>query len=217
MQNWKNWLREISGFAIIILLVTGFRSAIADWNDVPTGSMLPTIVEGDRILVDKMAYDLRVPFTHLSLKQFDNPKRGEIIIFESAAADKRLVKRVIGVPGDLVAMQDNRLIINGVEAEYAPLAGKEGRVTLQERWGDMQHTIQLVQNMPGRLSNFGPVQVPDGQYLVMGDNRNNSADSRVIGFIPRDEIVGRGERVVVSFDYENYYLPRAERLLLPLQ
>src|SRR5258707_15542876 len=113
----KMW-REYRGFALFFVLMIIFRSALADWNVVPTGSMKPTILEGDRILVNKLAYDLRVPLTHVSIFRIDDPKRGDIIVFDSKAADTRLVKRVIGLPGDIVEMQDNRLRINGVEARY---------------------------------------------------------------------------------------------------
>ncbi|MCJ8303996.1 signal peptidase I, partial [Shewanella sp.] len=92
-------LKQNRSFLLFMILMLVFRSAVADWNSVPTGSMKPTILEGDRLLVNKMAYDIRVPFTHLSLVRIADPARGEIIIFDSVKADKKLVKRVIGVPG----------------------------------------------------------------------------------------------------------------------
>ena len=114
----KGW-REYRDFALFIVLMIIFRSALADWNVVPTGSMKPTILEGDRILVNKLAYDFKVPLTHISVYKFADPKRGDIVVFDSKLADTRLVKRVIGLPGDTVEMRDNRLIINGVEARYS--------------------------------------------------------------------------------------------------
>jgi len=180
---------------------------------VPTGSMKPTIVEGDRIFVDKLAYDLRLPFTHVSLRRFADPARGDIVVFDSKAADTRLVKRVIGVPGDVVQMTANRLAINGVEADYAD-AGSAARATLAvESYGAMTHRIELALVPDERFNSFGPVRVPVGHYLVLGDNRDNSADSRVYGFVPRDEIVGNAKAVIFSFDYDRYYLPRAGRFL----
>ena len=95
----KAW-REYRGFALFIVLMIIFRSALADWNVVPTGSMKPTILEGDRILVNKLAYDFKVPLTHISVYKFADPKRGDIVVFDSKPADTRLVKRVIGLPGD---------------------------------------------------------------------------------------------------------------------
>ena len=113
----KAW-REYRAFVLFIVLMVIFRSALADWNVVPTGSMKPTIIEGDRILVNKLAYDFRVPLTHIALYRFADPGRGDIVVFDSKAADTRLVKRVIGLPGDTVEMRDNRLTINGIEARY---------------------------------------------------------------------------------------------------
>src|SRR6266568_5461318 len=99
----KMW-REYRAFALFFVLMIIFRSALADWNVVPTGSMKPTILEGDRILVNKLAYDFRVPLTHIALYRFADPGRGDVAVFASKAADTRLVKRVIGVPGDTVEM-----------------------------------------------------------------------------------------------------------------
>src|SRR6478735_9147129 len=95
----KAW-REYRGFAVFVVLMVIFRSALADWNVVPTGSMKPTIIEGDRILVNKLAYDFKIPLTHISLHKFADPGRGDIVVFDSRAAATRLVKRVIGLPGD---------------------------------------------------------------------------------------------------------------------
>ena len=127
-KNWKKKLlhywRQWRSLLVIIFIVTAFRSAIADWNDVPTGSMKPTILEGDRIYVNKVAYDLKFPFTRWRLAKWSNPSRGEIVVFKSPADGKRLVKRVIGVPGDVVTLKNNRLIINGEQIEYGPLDEK---------------------------------------------------------------------------------------------
>ncbi|MGL4748294.1 MAG: signal peptidase I, partial [Shewanella sp.] len=131
-------------------------------------------------------------------------------------ADKKLIKRVIAVPGDTVMMQDNRLYLNGKPLVYtsqALSASSPANVTeWQEELLGIVHSIRL-NPQPSQLANFGPVTVPDNHYLVLGDNRDNSADSRVIGFVPRDEIVGRSSSLVFSLDYDNYYLPRPERLM----
>jgi signal peptidase I len=204
--------REYKGFALFVVLMVVFRSAVADWNDVPTGSMKPTIVEGDRILVNKLAYDLRIPLTHVSLHRIADPRRGEIVVFDSKAADTRLVKRVIGLPGDVVEMRDNRLKINGVEARYSQVERTSGAIFATESYGAMTHRVELSPTGVGPLSSFGPVVVPEGHYLMLGDNRDNSADSRVRGFIPRAEIVGSTNTVVLSLDYTRSYLPRMDRL-----
>jgi signal peptidase I len=193
-----------------------FRSSLADWNSVPTGSMKPTILEGDRILVNKVAYDLRVPLSHWSIYRFADPKRGDIVVFDSKAADTRLVKRVIGLPGDIVEMTDNRLRINGIEARYSNVEQTGDAIFAIEAYGSMAHRIELAPGAASRFSSFGPVRVPLGHYLVLGDNRDNSADSRVRGFIPRGEIIGDAKTVVLSIDYERHYLPRPGRFFRDL-
>jgi signal peptidase I len=211
----KAW-HEYRGFAVFVVLMLIFRSALADWNVVPTGSMKPTILEGDRILVNKLAYDFKVPLTHIALYKFADPRRGDIVVFESKAADTRLVKRMIGLPGDTVEMRDNRLTINGIEARYSNVENAADSIFAIESYGSMSHRIELARTRSSRLSTFGPVTVPKEHYLVLGDNRDNSADARVYGFIPRDEIVGNARTIVLSLDYDHYYIPRAGRFFRTL-
>src|ERR1700675_1609067 len=206
----KAW-REYRGFALFIFLMIIFRSALAYWNVVPTGSMKPTILEGDRILVNKLAYDFKIPLTHISIYKIAEPQRGDIVIFDSKLADNRLVKRVIGLPGDTVEMSDNRLTINGIDAQYFAVEYADDAIFAIESYLGMSHRIELAPTGGSRLSTFGPVMVPKDRYLVLGDNRDNSADSRVYGFIPREEIVGSARTIVLSLDYDHYYLPRMDR------
>jgi signal peptidase I len=117
-ERWKNFWREAKSLLLTIVILTAVRSAIADWNDVPTGSMNPTIVQGDRVFVNKLAYDLKVPFTTWHLAQWSNPKRGDIVVFFSPVDGTRLVKRVIGLPGDKIELANDRLLINGRPSEY---------------------------------------------------------------------------------------------------
>ena len=98
-QRWAGYWRELKSLVLIVVILTAVRSAIADWNDVPSGSMNPTIVEGDRVFVNKVAYDLKIPFTTWHLAEWSNPKRGDIVVFFSPVDGTRLVKRVIGLPG----------------------------------------------------------------------------------------------------------------------
>ena len=211
MKIWFNkaW-KENKAFLLFVVLMFMFRSAFADWNTVPTGSMKPTILEGDRILVNKMAYDIRLPFTHFSLYKVSDPARSDIIVFDSKVSGKKLVKRVIGVPGDIVAMKNNNLHINGERTSYQDVSSDGVTQDRLENLLGIEHFVR-VQEPGSALSNFHPVRVPPDYYLVLGDNRDNSADSRVIGFVPRDEIVGRSKNVVMSFNYDNYYLPRSDR------
>ena len=218
--------REYRGTLLLLALLLCFRSAWADWVTVPTGSMNPTILEGDRVLVDKHAFGLRVPCTLLHLTRGADPVRGDIIVFDSPADGSSLVKRVAAVPGDTVALDGEVLILNGERARY--LEGSSERLrgmpaatlaqnpqVLREEGASPAHDILL---LPARVSSgrYGPVRVPPGMYFVLGDNRDNSADSRYIGFVPRRNIVGRATRVVVSFDPDHYYRPRAHRVLSPL-
>jgi signal peptidase I len=134
MKNVMNklWI-ENKSLIVFITLMLVFRSAVADWNDVPTGSMKPTIVEGDRILINKLAYDINMPFTQQSLIKLADPKVNDIIIFESEAAEKRLVKRVIGLPGDIVSMSNNELTINHQKIPYTKKQINIDKVILDEK------------------------------------------------------------------------------------
>jgi signal peptidase I len=197
-----------------------FRSAVADWNDVPTGSMRPTILEGDRIFVNKLAYDLRVPFTRERIACWAEPSRGDIVVFYSPEDGKRLVKRIVGVPGDTVSLDGGRLVVNGTVARYGLVAGPhrdilDGEVRVSETiWGNT-HAITLMPRVPAPRW-FGPTVVPEGRYFLMGDNRDNSADSRFFGFVPRSAIAGKAPAVVASCDRRNWFLPRLDRFLVRL-
>ncbi len=212
LDSLKHFFRENSSLIVFLLLMLASRSSLADWYVVPSGSMQPTIVEGDRILVNKMAYRLELPFTDIPLMNTGLPERGDIIVFNSDKADTRLVKRIIGLPGDSVAMQDNELIINGEVLRYTP-----GDTSLQriEHLEGAAHGIQILPRF-NAIDSFPRVIVPEGHYLVLGDNRNNSSDSRVYGFVPGSELQGKVLRVLVSLNAEGFYLPRPERSLLPL-
>ena len=215
-KNISNIVKENRFFIVFIFLMLIFRSSFADWNSVPTGSMKPTIIEGDRIWVNKLAYDLNIPFTHISIKNFADPERGDIVIFESAKAEKRLVKRVIGIPGDTVSMINNSIFLNGKALAYKITSRHLNHIILEEKLTQSAHKIRLERPLQNRADSFTPITIPEKFYLVLGDNRNNSADSRFIDFIPRKEIIGRARHVVMSLDYNNYYLPRTDRFLQKL-
>ncbi|HXZ07665.1 MAG TPA: signal peptidase I [Paraburkholderia sp.] len=213
----KLWRDNKSLIAFLLLMVL-FRSAVADWNVVPSGSMLPTIREGDRILVDKMAYDLRIPLTHIAVAHLHDPQRGDIVTIDSSAAHELLVKRLIGVPGDRIAMRDNVLYVNGVPANYQSLAttplpgdARSPGEYLDERFDGVSHVVRLSDIAPSPRRSFGPVTVPPGEYLMLGDNRDDSADSRYFGFFPRSELMGRARRVAFSLDPTHFYKPRFDR------
>ncbi len=211
---------------ITALVVCAVRSSLADWNDVPSGSMRPTILEGDRIFVNKLAYDLKVPFTTWHIAEWGNPQRGDIAVFFSPHDGKRLVKRVIGLPGDTVELRNNQLVINGTPVEYQPIAEellrdipaaeREGRVFASEKLPGQTHAVGGHSAAPAPR-NFAPIVVPQGEYFMMGDNRDDSFDSRFWGTVKREKIVGRATAVVLSLDKSNYWLPRWGRSFTSLQ
>ncbi len=219
---WKGWGCSIF---IALLIATSFRSAIADWNDVPTGSMKPTILEGDRIFVNKLAYDLKVPYTTWHITRWDDPKRGDIVVFFSPKDGTRMVKRVIGLPGDTIALAENRLFINGESADYESLDPETipgfadkidpNDVFYREKLNGKKHAMMLMPKKYARRS-FSPVVIPVGHYLMLGDNRDNSADSRFFGLVDRKKIVGRAVGVALSLKMDDHYLPRWSRFFKKL-
>ena len=214
------WQLEIRPLLIPAILLFSVRSSLADWNVVPSGSMKPTILEGDRLLVNKVAYDLKVPFTTWHIAEWGNPQRGDIVVFFSPKDGARLVKRVIGLPGDTVELRNEQLIINGQPVDYTKLnpvvplglsAPERARSTFAaEKLPQATHAVMAIDNVAAMRS-FGPVQVGANHYFMMGDNRDNSFDSRYFGTVARDQIVGRTSSVVLSLDKENYWLPRWSR------
>ena len=222
LRMWREWIRP---FAIVLFVLASIRSAVADWNDVPTSSMKPTILEGDRIFVNKLAYDLKVPFTGWRLIDWGDPEQGDVVVFFSPADEVRLVKRVVGLPGDVIEVRDNKVLINGESAEYELLdpriidaisRDQQPRHRFAaEKLGRRTHPIMTTPTW-SMAPFFGPETVPAGHYFVMGDNRDNSRDSRFFGFVARERIVGRATAVALSLDPEHYYLPRWQRFFRSL-
>jgi signal peptidase I len=214
---WREWVRP---FILILMVMGTFRSAVADWNHVPTGSMKPTILVGDRIFVNKLAYDLKIPFTRIRLAEWGLPQRGDLVVFFSPADGKRLVKRVVALPGERVSMVDNRLMVGGKPLAYEPLdpsiieelgaKDRQGRTFSQEHLGSRVHPVMLGPSRPSRHS-FEETVVPEGHYYVMGDNRDESFDSRWFGVVPEHLIVGRAIAIAISVDPDHFYLPRWHR------
>ena len=219
---WREWIKPLGTVALVVF---SFRSSIADWNDVPTGSMKPSIIEGDRVFVNKLAYDLKVPFTRIRLAEWGDPRRGDVVVFFAPTDGTRMVKRVIGLPGDRVELVDNQVFVNGKALEYEPLDSwfveqiskdeRPKRLFASEALGTRTHPVMIT---PGRLAprTGGPFVVPDGHYFMMGDNRDNSLDSRFYGAVARDRIVGKSTAVVLSFEPERWLRPRWGRFLEPM-
>jgi signal peptidase I len=219
------WRQEIRPLLVLALVIFAVRSSLADWNDVPTGSMKPTILEGDRVFINKLAYDLKVPFTTWHLAEWSHPQRGDIVVCYSPHDGTRLVKRVVGLPGDLIELQDERLVINGKPVDYVPLSPEiSGQLTEAERQGSLfaaeqlpahPHAVMATPAFPAKRT-FDPVPVPEGHYFMMGDNRDNSFDSRYFGVVGRKQILGKATAVAFSLDRNRYWLPRAQRFFQPL-
>ena len=205
---WREWVLPA---VVTVAILAPLRSAVADWNDVPTGSMIPTILVGDRIFINKLAYDLKVPFTTWQVAKWADPQRGDIVVFPSPADGIRLVKRIVGVPGDRIELRDDHLIINGEPASYTLVDNSvPSALVLNETVSGKAHPLMIQPQQPAMRS-FGPVVVPAGSYFMMGDNRDNSADSRYFGFVSRDRILGRATLVAISFDHDHHYQPRFDR------
>jgi signal peptidase I len=237
------WRRQVRPILVLILVFTAFRSTFADWNDVPTGSMNPTIFDGDRIYVNKLAYGLKFPYTTWHLARWSGPQRGEIVVFYSPKPPgTRLVKRCVGVPGDKIKAVNGFLTINGTPIEYTPFhrldltqpqlpAGylppsqippwqtPKDFSFFVEKLDEHPHVVATrsspaVHRMDGywELKKKGdPGYAGEGEYFMVGDNRDNSADSRVFGPVDRDLILGRSSRVIFSLDYNNWWIPRGNR------
>lgn len=197
-------------FFPVILVVLILRSFLVEPFRIPSGSMMPTLLKGDFILVNKFAYGIRLPVVDSKILEIDEPERGDVIVFrypEDPSID--YIKRVVGLPGDTISYFGKQLYINGELAPQTRLGPYtttgEGRHMIgadrrREQLGDVEHDILVMQ---GRRSQEGEYVVPEGHYFVMGDNRDNSRDSRVWGFVPDENLVGKAFMIWMSWDGVN--------------
>ncbi|MGA2693009.1 MAG: signal peptidase I [Opitutaceae bacterium] len=218
---WREWIKPA---ALFFLVMAPLRSAVVDWNWVPTGSMKPTIMVGDLVFVNKLAYDLKVPFTRTRISTWAEPSRGDIAVLFSPSDGKRLVKRVIGLPGDTIEMRRDVLFVNGIQQGYSirdsrpylrDIPESANPVIAVERLGEREHLIAVLPDRAA-MRTFGPFLVPMDHYFVMGDSRDNSEDSRYFGTVARQSIVGRATLVLCSFDLSHYFAPRFARFFKSL-
>jgi signal peptidase I len=220
---WRQWRLSIF---IIVFIVIPVKSSLADWNWVPSGSMNPTILEGDLIYVNKLAYDLRFPLTMYRLAKWSDPERGDIVICFSPDDGTRLVKRIIAQPGDIVEMKNNVIYLNGERLNYNSIDSKNTKslprklrdksVLAVEDLDGINHMVMSVPSIRAKR-NFGPTVVPEGKYFVMGDNRDCSRDSRYFGFVERKSIVGKAKGIIGSFDITDKFQPRFKRFFESLK
>jgi signal peptidase I len=218
------WVEYGSSFFPVILIVFGLRSFLVEPFKIPSGSMIPTLLVGDFILVNKYAYGIRLPVLNKKVIEIGNPQRGDVMVFhypEDPSLD--YIKRVVGLPGDKIAYQNKRLTINGVEVsvrdagEYLDKDRLNYTPRFTETLGNVEHSILLEPQVPPfiepmQMSRFpfrdkcnynssGVIcEVPAGHYFMMGDNRDNSRDSRFWGFVPDENIVGRAFFIWFNFN-----------------
>lgn len=194
-------------FFPVILVVFLVRSFLVEPFKIPSGSMMPTLVAGDFILVNKYAYGLRVPLLNNTFFEIGHPQRGDVFVFHYPPDPSiDYIKRVVGLPGDRIAYRDKQLYINGVPQEltyvddYAYVGSGLNMVNAKrysEQLGDTLHDLLIEENS---ITIDGEVVVPPGHYFAMGDNRDNSKDSRVWGFVPENNLVGRAFMIWWNFD-----------------
>ena len=215
------WIEYPKSFFPVILIVFLLRSFLVEPFKIPSGSMVPTLVVGDFILVNKFAYGIRLPLINKKVVDIGAPKRGDVMVFrypEDPSLD--YIKRVIGLPGDRIAYTNKRLFINGVEQPRKPapdyLHQERIRYSKQflETVGGVEHSILIDEDVPAAIPFTRPFPfrencnynnegvtctIPPGNYFMMGDNRDNSADSRVWGFVPDENIVGKAFFIWFNF------------------
>jgi len=196
---------------LMILFILLLRSTVLGNYTVPTGSMNPTILEGDKFFSNNTAYSLRVPFTKKHLLKWNSPERGEIIVFLYPGDNKTdYTKRVIGVAGDTIELDKQEIILNGVPLKKKFLHGNEEYSFYQETLGNKKYTIKLHNRLlqSGRVKKF---IVPKDRLFVMGDNRDNSFDSRYWGFVDLEQVKGKLIFRWLSINPEDFHL-RMERI-----
>jgi signal peptidase I len=195
MTSRKKWLKsELGSLLVVLALVTAARSSLADHYYVPTGSMEYSLLPGDRVVVDKTAYGLRIPLTKVDLLGGRTPLRGDIAVFDSPRDGKRLIKRIVAVGGDIVHLGDGQLTING-----APLGDRE-----LERFGGRAALLNL---RDGGGPDIGELVVPAGMVLALGDHRGDSVDGRYFGLIDQRELFGRAVAIYYRRDDGFTWLP----------
>jgi signal peptidase I len=194
-------------FFPVILAVLLLRSFLVEPFKIPSGSMMPTLLVGDFILVNKYAYGIRLPVLHAKVVELGEPQRGDVVVFRFPEdPDVDYIKRVVGVPGDRVQYRNKTIYINGRKVPQIPAGtyigvgaglSMSGADVRREQLGGVEHDILVMPNATGRPAD---VVVPEGHYFVMGDNRDNSNDSRFWGFVPERNLVGKAFMIWMNWD-----------------
>lgn len=203
--------RDVASYAVFICMLLCVRSSVFASYHVPSGSMNPTILEGDFFFANKLAYRLKLPFTKTTLLDWKTPERGDVIVFKYPPDESEdYTKRVIGVPGDIVEIIDKDLFVNG-DPVAKRFVGRDGSVLVFEE--DLFDTRHLIHAAPygTPFDNTRKITVPAGCLFVMGDNRDNSSDSRSWGFVPLENVEGKMIVRWFSIDPQTH-LPRFDRI-----
>jgi len=195
----------------VLLIVLVFRSFLFEPFKIPSGSMIPTLLVGDFIIVNKFSYGVRLPVLNKKIIDINLPERGDVVVFRYPVDPSvNFIKRAVGLPGDTITYRDKKLFINGEQVE-ATLAGRfesgdikcttpaADAMVIDERVGSVNHDILLHDRSSGRN---GQWVVPEGHYFMMGDNRDRSNDSREWGFVPEENLLGRATGIWLNFDFE---------------
>lgn len=207
MSRTLTLLREYRSFLLFLLLLMVFRTSYADWSPVPTSSMEPTIYPGDVVWIDKTAYGPSLPFVNKRVFTWDTPERGDVITLIPPHEDVLYVKRVIGLAGDTLRIEGNTIYVNGtrLEQEFAEVG--EDAVLGTEAIDGVTHAFKL--STERAVPYIGAtITVPAGKLFVMGDFRNNSADSRYWGFVDESKVMGKVTAIALSFAGERSGLGR---------
>lgn len=195
----------------ILLIVLLFRSFLFEPFKIPSGSMIPTLLIGDFIVVNKFAYGLRLPVVNRKIVPVGEPERGDVVVFRYPVDPKvNFIKRMVGLPGDTITYRDKQLFINGealATVELGRYASSEIKcdtpradaMRVRETLGAVTHDILIHEGSGSRNQQW---VVPEGHYFVMGDNRDRSNDSREWGFVPETHLMGRAVGIWLNFDYK---------------
>jgi signal peptidase I len=191
MEKKSRWITELIVIVMVVLLIRAF---VAQAYNIPSGSMKPTLLVGDFILVNKLVY------------RFSEPQRGDIVVFKYPIDPNiDFIKRIVALPGEQVEVRNNQVFINGKPLPLIEVNREEEngvrKVIYEEVLPEgIKHKVQFYEDFPFSKRDFGPVVVPPNHYFVMGDNRDNSEDSRYWGFLPRENIVGKAFVIYFSGD-----------------
>lgn len=188
-------------FFPVLLFVLVIRSFIFEPFRIPSGSMMPTLLQGDYIFVKKYSYGLRLPVIENKVIETGEPERGDVVVFRlPSEPNVNYIKRVVGLPGDELVYNSHQLTVNGEPVALRPDTGTADGLQPRfiESLGERDHGILIAS--PGNTMRDGRYTVPDGHYFMMGDNRDNSRDSRFIGAIPETHLVGEAVRIWMHMD-----------------